>query len=139
MTLIDVLDSAVKIGFGALIGAISSYLTLKRTQSFEINKRKDESFNKLLDERKLAYIEFSALSHSLIQKYDYKSCELSGEDYESYITLHSKIQILAPDKIRYLMNETFNIITVVILDNGSNFELKKSNQSTAREMLSSSP
>jgi hypothetical protein len=114
LTLIDVVDSAVKIGLGAAIGAISSFYTLKRTQSFEVNKRKEESFNKLIDERKRTYIEFSSLSHTLIQKYQYQWCDVSGDDYQSYLLLHSKVQILSPDIIRYAMAETFNAITVFI-------------------------
>lgn len=120
MTLIDVIDSAVKIGLGATIGAISSFYTLKRTQLFEEHKRKAEFFSKLLDERKSAYIEFSSLSHRLIQKYQYKSCELSGDDYQSYIILHSKVQIISHDDVCKAMGETFNAVTVFISFNKVN-------------------
>jgi hypothetical protein len=114
LTLIDVIDSAVKIGLGAVIGSVSSYFTLKKTQSFEVDKRKEDSFNKLLDERKSAYIEFSSLSHTLIQKFQYEWCDVSGDEYQSYLVLHSKVQILSPDIIRSAMGETFNAVTQFI-------------------------
>jgi hypothetical protein len=135
LTWIDVADTAIKIGFGTVIAAISGYITLKLTQSFEENKRKEETFNKYLEERKTAYIDFSALSHTLIQKYEHVSCELSADDYIAYITLHSKIQILACDSIRKCMGEAFNSVTVFILSSTTEYALKDRLRSTARNTI----
>ncbi|WP_340677531.1 hypothetical protein [Paraglaciecola sp.] len=135
MTWVDVADTAIKIGLGAVIAAVSGYIALKRTQSFEMDKRKEEAFNKQLEERKIAYIEFSTLSSTLIKKYDHASCEPSGDDYIAYLTLHSKIQILACDGIRKCMGEAFNSVTVFILSNTTEYELKDKLRDTAKNSI----
>ena len=135
MTWVDVADTAIKIGLGAVIAAVSSYITLRKTQTFEINKRKEEAFYKQIEERKIAYIEFSALSSTLIKKYEYSSCELSGDDYKAYLTLHSKIQILACDGIRKCMGEAFNSVTAFILLNTTEYELKDKLRDSAKQSI----
>src|SRR5690554_3795992 len=106
----EVIDSAVKIGLGALITAISGYLILWRNQSFEEKKRWEEHFYKNQAERKSLYIEFSAKSHSLIQEYDYKYCDPSGEVYKDYLLSFNSIQILAPDVVREAVGAAFNAV-----------------------------
>ena len=135
MTWVDVADTAIKIGLGAVIAAVSGYITLRKTQSFEIDKRKEEAFYKQIEERKIAYIEFSALSSTLIKKYEYSSCELSGDDYIAYLTLHAKIQILACDGIRKCMGEAFNSVTSFILLNTTEYELKDKLRDSAKKSI----
>ncbi len=135
MTWVDVADTAIKIGLGAVIAAVSGYITLRKTQSFEIDKRKEEAFYKQIEERKIAYIEFSALSSTLIKKYEYSSCELSGDDYKAYLTLHCKIQILACDGIRKCMGEAFNSVTAFILSNTTEYELKDKLRDSAKQSI----
>lgn len=135
MTWVDVADTAIKIGLGAVIAAVSGYIALKRTQSFEMGKKKAEAFNKQLEERKIAYIEFSALSSTLIKKYDHASCEPSGDDYIAYLTLHSKIQILACDGIRKCMGEAFNSVSAFILSNTTEYELKDKLREKAKNSI----
>lgn len=120
MTWIDVIDSAVKIGLGAFIAAVASYITLKKTQNFEVNQRKEAFFYKSQDERKLIYIDFSAQSHALIQKYNYEWCDATKEDYKAYLILFSNIQILCEDAIRSSTSDAFNAVTVFITFNKQN-------------------
>lgn len=136
MTWINVADTALKIGLGAIITAVAGYMTLRLTQSFEVNKRKEDWFNKLLDERKITYVEFSALSHALIQKYQFSNCELPTEEYNSYLALHSKIQILACDKIRICVGEAFNLTTQFIITSINNNDIKDRLRSSAQKKIS---
>ncbi|MCY7297045.1 hypothetical protein [Alteromonas sp. a30] len=117
MTGLEVIDSAVKIGLGALIAAFSSYFTLKLNQSFEERKRTEEQLYRNQAERKSHYVEFAVKSHTLLQKYAYISCNPSGSDYLEYLKSFNSIQILAPDSVREVMSEAFNAITVFIIRN----------------------
>ncbi len=117
LTELEVIDSAVKIGLGALIAAFSSYFTLKLNQSFEERKRTEEHFYRNQAERKSHYVEFAVKSHTLLQQYAYISCDPSGSEYLEYLKSFNSIQILAPDLVREIMGETFNAITVFIVSN----------------------
>jgi hypothetical protein len=66
LTWISVVDTAVKIGFGALITAASGYLVLVRTQSHDEGKELKERFYKLQDEKKSKYVELLAQSQELV-------------------------------------------------------------------------
>ena len=120
MTWIDVIDSAVKIGLGAFIAAVASYICLRKTQNFEVHHRKEAFFYKSQEERKTIYINFSAQSHALIQKYNYEWCDNTKEDYKDYLALFSNLQILCEDAIRSSASETFNAVTVFITFNKQN-------------------
>ena len=117
LTELEVIDSAVKIGLGALIAALSSYFTLRLNQSFEERKRTEEQLYRNQAERKLHYVEFAVKSHTLLQEYAYISCDPSGSDYKEYLTSFNSIQILAPDSVREVMGETFNAVTAFIICN----------------------
>jgi hypothetical protein len=127
LTLIEVLDSAVKIGLGAVITVYAGFLTLKKTHSFESLKRKEEFFYKKQDERKSAYVDFSILSHSLIQQFEFGWCDSSGDDYKEYIVAFNNVQIISPDLVRKTVGETFNAVTTFIC-------LNKMNQSNDENM-----
>jgi hypothetical protein len=114
LTWIDVIDSAVKIGLGASIGAVASYFTLKKTQSFEADSRKESFFYRTQEERKKAYIDFSTQSHALIQEYRYASCDADNDDYKNYLSIFSNLQILCEDAVRAAVSEAFNAVTVYI-------------------------
>lgn len=117
LTELEVIDSAVKIGLGALIAAFSSYFTLKLNQSFEERKRTEEQLYRNQAERKSHYVEFSVKSHTLLQEYAYIACDPSGSDYLEYLKSFNSIQILAPDSVREVMGQAFNAITVFIVRN----------------------
>ena len=108
------IDSAVKIGLGALIGAVASYFTLKKAQSFEVDSRKESFFYKTQEERKNAYIDFSTQSYALIQEYRYSSCDADKIDYKDYLAIFSSLQILCEDSVRTAVSEAFNAVTVFI-------------------------
>lgn len=56
LTPLDVLDTAIKIGLGSLITAISGYFILKMTHSHEDKKELKNHYYKLQEERKTKYI-----------------------------------------------------------------------------------
>lgn len=120
MTWIEVIDSAIKIGLGALIAASAGYLSLRKTHGHEIEKRKEERFYKNLDDRKSVYLEFSVQSHGLIHKYDHAWCDSASEDFKLYLTEFNKIQIICPDNVKTLATDVFNSVTTFITFNKSN-------------------
>lgn len=122
MSWIDVVDTALKIGLGATIAAVASYLTVRSNQNSEARKRNEDRFYRVQDERKLAYIEFSCKSHSLIRTYTYQSCDSSEEDYSDYINTFNRVQILSEDGIRVCASDTFNSVTQYIITNKSHYE-----------------
>ena len=100
LTWINVADTAVKIGFGAVISAVSGYLVLAKTQNYETRKEEKIHFYKLRDEKKEKYIEFLSQSQELKQSYLNIDCTRDSEDYKKYLRAYNEIQIISNDAIR---------------------------------------
>ena len=67
LTWINVVDSAVKIGLGALISAVSTYLMFVKSQSKEEQEEDKARFYELQSEKKTKYVEFVSQSQEPIQ------------------------------------------------------------------------
>ena len=67
LTWINVVDTAVKIGLGALISALAAYLALIKSQAHEDQKEARSHFYKLQEEKKSKYVELLVQSQELIQ------------------------------------------------------------------------
>ncbi len=115
--MLDIIDSAVKIGLGALIAGGFSYLTLKKNQAHEITKRAEDTFYQRQKDRRECYVEFVTKSDSLIQKYQYLSCSPDSEDYIDYTEALHEVLILSPEKIQELSSELFNAVTEFVIPN----------------------
>ncbi|HAU5003282.1 TPA: hypothetical protein ACTW1J_001394 [Raoultella planticola] len=125
---IEVIDSAVKIGFGALISAFASYLILRRNQKHEIDKESRELINRKTEERKLNYSKFLTHSAMLAQKYRDENCNAQEEDYIEFLDIYHRIQITSCDKIRVGTYNLFNAVNefIVIRKNEQDRELLRS-------------
>ena len=110
LTWINVADTAVKIGFGAIISTVSGYLVLVKTQSYETRKEEKIHFNKLQDEKKAKYVEFLSQSQELKQTYLHIDCSRDSEDYKKYLRAYNEIQIISDDAIRIAAN---NVVSAV--------------------------
>lgn len=66
LTWINVVDTAVKIGLGALISVLAAYIALIKNQSHEDEKEARTNFYKLQEEKKLKYVELLVQSQELI-------------------------------------------------------------------------
>jgi hypothetical protein len=110
LTLIAVLDTAVKIGLGALISAVSGYLVLVKTQSHEENKEDKIRFYRLQEEKKSKYVEFLAQSQELIQSYLDKSALPDSDEYKRYMRAFNEVQIISNDELRV---PAFNLMSDV--------------------------
>lgn len=95
-----VVDSAVKIGLGAVIAAIASYVMLRRTHNHEAEKDKVQHQRALIERRRTLYLDFLAASGALTQKYVRTVCTFDGEDYLGYLRLYHEVQISAGEEIR---------------------------------------
>lgn len=114
---IDVVDTAVKIGFGAVITAISGYLVLIRSQSYESDKEIKERFYKLQDEKKVKYVEFLAQSQELIQSHLYTSSMPNSEEYKCYLRIFNEVQIVSSDEVRAIAYKLMSAISHFIFLN----------------------
>lgn len=72
---VDVADSAVKIGLGALITIVGGWITLKLTHLHEIRKEAVAQRLRDIDKKTDRYIDFLSSSQLLMQKYLYESCD----------------------------------------------------------------
>jgi hypothetical protein len=117
LTWINVADTAVKIGFGALITAISGYLVLVKTQSYETRKEEKIHFYKLQDEKKGKYVEFLSQSQELKQTYLNIDCSRDSEDYKKYLRAYNDIQIISEDAIRIAANNLVSAVSDCIFLN----------------------
>jgi hypothetical protein len=138
LTWISVIDTAVKIGFGALITATSGYLVLVKTQSHEESKELKERFYKLQDEKKSKYVELLAQSQELVQSYLFIASEPGSEAYKLYLRTFNEVQIISNDEIR---TAAFNMMSdvsyfIILRKNEQETALVDSMIKSAREKVS---
>jgi hypothetical protein len=138
LTWISVIDTAVKIGFGALITAASGYLVLVKTQSHEESKELKERFYKLQDEKKSKYVELLAQSQELVQSYLFIASEPGSEAYKLYLRTFNEVQIISNDEIR---TAAFNMMSdvsyfIILRKNEQETALVDSMIKSAREKVS---
>ena len=138
LTSIDVLDTAIKIGLGAFISAVSGYLVLIKTQKHEESKEEKKQFYKLQDEKKLKYVEFLSQSQGLIQSYLYIDCNADSDDYKKYLRAFNEVQIISNDEIRIVAHNLVVAVGSFILYNKceSNTDLIDAMVKSAREKVS---
>lgn len=107
---INVADTAVKIGLGALISALAAYIALIRSQSHEEEKENREHFYKRQEENKSKYVELLVQSQELIQSHLYTSCSPDSNAYKKYLRAFNEVQIISNDPIRLA---AFNLVSDV--------------------------
>lgn len=100
LTWVNVADTAVKIGLGALISALAAYFALARSQSHENQKEYREHFYKLQEEKKSKYVELLVQSQELIQSHLYTSCSPDSDTYKKYLRAFNEVQIISNYPIR---------------------------------------
>lgn len=110
-----VVDSAVKIGLGAAIAAIASYVTLRRTQNHEVDKDEVQRQRVLMERKRTLYLEFLAASGMLTQKYVRTICTFDGEDYFAYLRLYHEVQISAEEPIRDAAIELLTAVNAFLI------------------------
>lgn len=113
---IDVVDTAVKIGFGAIITAVSGYLVLIKTQSHESSKETKKRFYKLQDEKKSKYVEFLSQSQELIQSHLYISAMPDSEKYKRYLRTFNEVQIISSDEVRSVAYKLISAVSLYFLE-----------------------
>lgn len=137
LTWIDIVDTSVKIGFGAIITAVSGYLILRRTQTHEIQQYNREQFQKLQEEKKLKYVEFLAQSQELIQSHLYTDGMGNSEEYKKYLRTFNEVQIISNDQIRLEAYKVMQeVSTFVILNKELDTDLQDKIIKIAREKVS---
>ncbi|UQG58570.1 hypothetical protein MIH18_12425 [Marinobacter sp. M3C] len=110
LTWINVVDTAVKIGLGALISAIAAYIALIKSQSYEDKKEARAHFYKRQEEKKIKYVELLAQSQELIQSHLHKSCPPDSDSIKKYLRAFNEVQIISSDAIRVA---AYNLISDV--------------------------
>ncbi len=124
LTWINVVDTAVKIGLGATISALSGYIVLIKSQRHEIHKEQRKFFYNLQEEKKSKYVEFLFLSQKLTQTYLYTSCSPSSDDYSQYIRSFNELQIVSDDTIRIKAFDIMHSVQLFSCMNKTNLEPK---------------
>lgn len=134
---VSVIDTAIKIGLGALITAVSGYLVLRRSQIHEENKEQRERFYNLQEEKKRIYVEFLSLSQGLVQSHLIISCSCDTDEYKNYLRSFNEVQIISPDEIRLPAYDLLSAANefAVINKNGLERELRKALRSNFDEKL----
>ena len=138
LTWINIADTAVKIGLGALISALAAYLTFIKSQSHEDKKEARIHFYKLQDEKKSKYVELLTQSQELIQSHLYSSSSPDSEDYKKYLRAFNDVQIISSDPIRLA---AFNLVSdvqafIFLNKNQQELELVDKMVASAREKVS---
>lgn len=120
ITLIEVLDTSIKIGLGSLITAVSGYFVLKKTYSNERYRDKINRYYISQEERKSKYIEFIYQSQSITQKYIDSSCSCQGADYTDYLRIFSEVQIISANHMRAAAYKVYFAVAEFIVFNSLN-------------------
>ncbi|UTV88050.1 hypothetical protein KDX00_06100 [Cobetia amphilecti] len=110
LTLLEIFDTAVKIGLGALISGVTAFLMLMKSQQYEDRKEARVSFYRLQEEKKTKYVELLAKSQELIQQHLNSSCAPDSGSYSDYLRTFNEVQIISSDSIRVA---AFNMVSVV--------------------------
>lgn len=117
---VEVVDTAIKIGLGAVIAGISGYVALIKSQSYELKKGRRARFLDLQSEKKSKYVEFLAQSQILIQTHIAKMANLESDAYLTYLRSFNEIQILVGDELRMAAYEVSLSVTNFIIWNKEN-------------------
>ncbi|ANO35112.1 hypothetical protein A6E01_18240 [Vibrio breoganii] len=116
-TWIEVADTALKIGLGAMITAVSGYLMLKRNQNHELEKERRARFYDLQEQKKKIYVDFLSKSEALVQSYLSSTFCGDTEDYKEYLTSFNQVQIMSEDEIRIAAYNLLSSVNVFICSN----------------------
>jgi len=117
ITWVEVADTAIKIGFGAIVAAISGYVVLLKGQSHELEKDRRSRYYSLQEEKKAKYVVFLTQSQLLIQTHINKNADLESEAYLNYLRSFNEIQILVGDELRKLAYDVYTSVTEYIVCN----------------------
>ncbi|KIO36038.1 hypothetical protein [Shewanella sp. cp20] len=120
LTYLDVIDTAIKIGLGAFISAISGYVVLCKTNSHAVDKEKRERFYAINEEKKAMYVEFLSQSHQLVYEHIHVSSTFDTPEYFAYLKSYNHIQVIGSDDVRVKASELFDIVNQFILLNKNN-------------------
>ncbi|EAW0897579.1 peptidase M14 [Salmonella enterica subsp. enterica serovar Abaetetuba] len=132
---VDVADSAVKIGLGALITIVGGWITLKLTHRHEIRKEAVAQRLRDIDKKTDRYIDFLSSSQLLMQKYLYESCDPGGEDYTDYMRLHNIVSLTSSSELRvYAFDTQAKVSQFILLRKPS--DLIDSYRNAARDSVS---
>ena len=122
ITWIEVADTAIKIGLGALITAVSGYLILLHSQSVEEEADRRNRFYKLQEEKKIKYVDFLSKSQALVQSYVSSSCDCDTDEYKNYLRAFNEVQILSSDHIRLQSHKLLMSVNEFIVTNKNGLE-----------------
>ncbi|HEJ7277009.1 peptidase M14 [Serratia ureilytica] len=132
---VDVADSAVKIGLGALITIVGGWITLKLTHHHEIKKEAVAQRLREIEKKTDRYIDFLSSSQLLMQKYLYDSCDPGGEDYTDYMRLHNIVSLTSTPELRaYAFDTQAKVSQFILLRKSS--DLIDSYRDAARNSVS---
>lgn len=137
-TCMNVVDTAVKIGLGALISSVSGYLVLLKTQSHDQSKEEKIRFYKFLEEKKTKYVEFLTQSQQLLQSHLFSCASPEAEEYKIYLRSFNDVQIIANDELRPLaLKVMYDVSSFIFLrKNGQEDAIVSGMVTLAREGIS---
>ncbi|WP_298943200.1 hypothetical protein [uncultured Psychromonas sp.] len=122
---VDVADTAVKIGLGSLITAVSGYFVLSKTHTHDDKKEARHIFYKQQDERKAKFSEFLAQSQVIVQKYLFSHCSGQESDYTDLLRIYNEVQIISGNEVRVSAFNLMNAVNEIAMFNSPNgHELK---------------
>jgi hypothetical protein len=125
---VNVADTSIKIGLGALISAISGYLVLRKTHEHEEQKEIRANFYKRQEDKKLKYIEFSSTAYSLVYHHVFTKSDFETDEYKSFLRCFNEVSIISTEELQASSSILFDTINQYI-------GMDKSHTSDTREEL----
>ena len=134
---VNVADSAVKIGLGALITIVGGWITLKLTHRHEIRKEALAQRLRDIDKKTDRYIDFISSSQLLMQKYLYDSCDPGDEDYINYMRLHNIVSLTSSPELRvHAFDTQCKVSQFILIRKPNELEVIDSYRDAARKACS---
>ncbi|MDA0146710.1 hypothetical protein OCT63_21080, partial [Vibrio sp. RW] len=135
---INVVDTAVKIGLGALISAVSGIFVMLKKNDFDNENAVREQFYELRNEKKVKYSEFLSQSQELIQATLYTFYLPNSDEYFRYLRAFNDVQIISEERFRLAAYQVFDEVGKFALLNkqGLSPDLSMRMVNSAREKIS---
>ncbi|MBD5779933.1 hypothetical protein IEN85_10575 [Pelagicoccus sp. NFK12] len=97
---IDTIDTALKIGLGALIAGFFGWLGNRQNHNHELNKEQRKRRIEDLQKKEDRFVDFLSRSQNLVQSHLYTSLDAGSNEYQEYLRSFNLLQISNSDEVR---------------------------------------
>ncbi len=114
MEWVEVVSDGVKIGLGAVISGVTSYLILRQTHAHEIELLKSQHQKELIGNRTDQAIKFVSLAHSLTYQHVLTTSSFESSEYLDFLQLYNAVMLTASIEFKITASQLFDKVNTYI-------------------------